>query len=134
MKRQEDAMKTLMIAAFPLAATLLAAHPAAAQKVEVRVSLPVVRFEVEPPLVVVAPGVRVVPDYDEEVFFVDGFWWTRMGTYWYRSHDYRGGWVVVPRGVPVVLVKMPPGHYKHFKPGKAKAVGVIKWKKGHGKH
>jgi hypothetical protein len=65
---------------------------------------------------VVQPGIQVVPDYDEEVFFTSGWYWLRRDESWYRTRDYRGGWVVVPRhAVPVALYRMPPGHYKHWR-------------------
>jgi hypothetical protein len=98
----------------------------AVAQVNVYIATPTIRFEVAPPLVVVSPGVMVVPDYEEEVFFVNGWYWCRRGPYWYRARDHRGGWVVVERQyVPVTLVKTPPGHYKHYKasglpPGQAK--------------
>src|SRR5262245_44155441 len=84
-------------------------------QVQVRVTVPTVRFEAAPPMVQVQPGVMVVQDYDEEVFFVGGRYWMRGGDgRWYRATDYRGGWVVVePRVVPVTIVRMPPGRYKH---------------------
>ncbi len=100
-------------------------RPARAQ-VSVHIATPTIRFEVAPSLVVVSPGIQVVPEYEEEVFFVDGWYWYRSGPYWYRTRDYRGGWVVVEqRYVPATLVKIPPGHYKHYKakglpPGQAK--------------
>jgi len=100
-------------------------RPARAQ-VRLEIAVPTIRFEVAPPLVVVSPGVQVVPEYEEEVFFVDGWYWYRSGPYWYRTRDHRGGWVVVERRyVPATLVKIPPGHYKHYKakglpPGQAK--------------
>jgi hypothetical protein len=85
--------------------------PAHAQQVAVRVT-----FATPPPLVVVEPGIQVVPDYDEEVFFVDGWYWHRASGVWYRTRDHRGGWVVVePRYVPARLVRIPPGQYKHWK-------------------
>jgi hypothetical protein len=85
--------------------------PAHAQQATVRVT-----FATPPPLVVVEPGIQVVPDYGEEVFFVDGWYWHRGGSVWYRTRDHRGGWVVVePRYVPVRLTRIPPGHYKHWK-------------------
>ena len=35
---------------------------------------------------------------------------------WYRASDYRGNWMVVePRVVPMTIVRLPPGHYKHHK-------------------
>ena len=86
-------------------------------QVQVRVTVPTVRFEVAPPVVEVQPGVMVVRDYEEEVFLVDGRYWmhTRDGR-WYRANDYRGGWVVVePRVVPAPIVRLPPGRYKHHK-------------------
>ena len=84
---------------------------------QVQVAVPQVRFEVAPPVVEVQPGVFVVHDYDEEVFVVEGLYWIRGGDgRWYRARDYRGGWVVVPpQTVPAVLVRMPRGHYKHYK-------------------
>jgi hypothetical protein len=99
---------------------------AARAQVRVQIAAPTIRFEVAPPLVVVSPGIQVVPEYEEEVFFVDGWYWYRSGPYWYRTRDHRGGWVVAERQyVPVALVKIPPGHYKHYKakglpPGQAK--------------
>ena len=85
--------------------------------VQGRVSVPEVRFEVAPPMVEVQPGVLVVHDNDEEVFFVDGRYWTRSRDgRWYRANDYRGGWVMAePRVVPAPLVRIPPGQYKHYK-------------------
>jgi hypothetical protein len=88
----------------------LVSSPAMAQG-----SPPSITFEAPPPLIEIAPGVQVVPDLDEEVFFVDGYYWTRYGDYWFRTRDYRGGWVVVQRDVPPVLLRMPNGKYKRFK-------------------
>jgi hypothetical protein len=84
--------------------------------VQVQIGLPTIRFESRPALVTVSEGVEVVPDYQEEVFFRDGWYWHRSGTRWYRMRDYRGGWVLVERRyVPVVLVGIPPGKYKYHK-------------------
>ena len=38
-----------------------------------------------PDLVYAAPGVQVIADYDEPVFFSDGLYWRYSGGYWYRS-------------------------------------------------
>ena len=86
-------------------------------QVQVRVTVPAVRFEVAPPMVEVQPGVMVVRDYGEEVFLVDGRYWMRTGDgRWYRANDYRGGWVLVePRVVPAPIVRLPPGRYKHHR-------------------
>jgi len=100
----------------PLALWLSPAAASAQVDVQVHVAAPAIRFEAAPPLVVVEEGVQVVPDYDEEVFFVDGWYWCRSSGVWFRTRDHRGGWVVVERRyVPVALVKIPPGKYKHHK-------------------
>ena len=103
-------MRNLLLAVI-VALVCVPLAPAQAQQVAVRVT-----FATPPPLVVVEPGIQVVPDYPEEVFFVDGWYWHRAGAVWYRTRDHRGGWVVVePRYVPARLVRIPPGHYKHWK-------------------
>ncbi|MFL5310380.1 MAG: hypothetical protein ACJ79H_08015 [Myxococcales bacterium] len=96
-----------------LMALSLLAQPAGAQaQVQITMGLPVVL----PPMVAVRPGVRVVSDLDEEVFFVDGWYWVRRGPHWYRTHDHRGVWVwVVPARVPVSLVRIPPGRYRRLR-------------------
>jgi hypothetical protein len=78
---------------------------------------PTVRFSAPPPLVVVQPGVQVVEDADEEVFFSSGFYWHRSDDgNWWRTRNYRGGWVVAPpRAVPVAVMHLPHGHYRHYR-------------------
>jgi hypothetical protein len=95
------------------AVLLMSAVKARAQ--EIRVELPTIRFEQPPPLVVAEPGIQVVPDQPEEVFYVDGWYWTRRGDHWFRTHDYRGQWVGADRRiVPDRLYRVPPGHYRHW--------------------
>lgn len=96
---------------------IVLATPALAQvEVRIDVALPTIVFEAPPPLVVVQPGVQVVPEYDDEVFFVDGWYWCRRDGRWFRTKTHRGGWVVVEqRGVPVTLVKLAPGQYRKWK-------------------
>jgi hypothetical protein len=99
-----------------LALAVLIGLPAIAQaqaSVDVRIDLPFLL----PRLVVVSPGVQVVPEVDEEVFFVDGHYWVRRDARWYRSRSHRSGWVLVPRAVvPARLVKIPNGKYRRWKP------------------
>jgi hypothetical protein len=97
-----------------LAALLGLPGVAAAQaSVNIQLDLPVVL----PRLVVVSPGVQVVPEVREEVFFHDGWYWVRRDESWYRSRNHRGGWVFVPaRSLPPRLVGLPPpGHYRNWK-------------------
>lgn len=72
--------------------------------------------EVLPALVVVEPGVSVVRDLDDEVFFVDGYYWVRQDRIWFRAHDHRGGWIrVEDHQVPTVIARSPPGRYRHYR-------------------
>lgn len=78
----------------------------------ISIDLPVVL----PPMVVIQPGVQVVPECDHEVFYTNGWYWAREDGVWYRSRSHRGGWVMMPpRYVPAALVRVPPGHYRHWK-------------------
>lgn len=84
----------------------------------VQITPPTITFASEPVLVEAAPGVRVVPDYDEEVFVVNNVYWVRRDEHWFRSTTWNGRWVYVePRHVPGVIVGVPLGHYRHWKPG-----------------
>ncbi len=130
-------MKTRTSAVAAVLAALLAV-PALAQ-VQINLPLPTIRFDVPPPLVVVTPGVQVVPDYDDEVFFSDGWYWVNRQDRWYRTRDHRGGWVVVERQyVPQTIVVLPRGKYKRWKADKAERREQEKGDrgkhKGHGKH
>ena len=67
-------------------------------------------------LVEVSPGVEVIADWDEPIFFVDNFYWVNRGGYWYRSGWYGGGWGrvdVVPDRVRGIS---NPGGYVHYRP------------------
>ena len=86
----------------------------AAADVRLEVELPSIVFPSPPALVLVQPGVQVVEDYDDEVFFVDGWYWVRRGPHWYKSPDHTGGWVAAPVA-PGVLVRIPRGKFKHYK-------------------
>ena len=122
-------MKTVVLfskaALVAAAVTGLGAEARAQVQVDVSVTLPTIRFTKPPPLVVVSPGIQVVPDLDHEVFFVGNWYWVRHGRGWYRSKDYKGGWVlVVDKDLHPGLVKLKPGKFKRFKhPGR-----------GHDKH
>ena len=104
-------MRTNLLAA---AFAALLSLPAFAQ-VDVKISFP---WLAPPPLVVVEPGIQVVPDYPEEVFFVDNWYWVRRDGRWFHARDYRNGWTFVA-APPAALVRLPPGKYKHWKAEKA---------------
>jgi hypothetical protein len=71
-----------------------------------------------PPLIVVEPGVSVVSNMDDEVFYSDGYYWARQDRGWYRSRDHRRGWVMVEdRYVPPPIYRAPPGQYRRYHGG-----------------
>ena len=48
-----------------------------------------------PELVYVSPGVQVIADYDEPVFYSDNYYWRYNNNVWYRSQYHTRGWVRV---------------------------------------
>jgi hypothetical protein len=96
---------------FALALSLLPAAARAQVAGRIQVALPTA-----PPLVVVQPGVQVVADQDEEVFYTRGWYWVQRDGGWYRARAPRSSFVYVERRlVPVALVRSPPGHYRHWR-------------------
>jgi hypothetical protein len=69
-----------------------------------------------PDLVEVSPGVQVVADYDEPVFFTDGFYWRFYNNGWYRSNNYATGWYAYERPPVAVLRIDRPYAYAHYRP------------------
>jgi hypothetical protein len=112
--------KTVRVVA-AAAAVLMLAGPLRAQGV-FQTSITIALPPVLPPLVVVQPGIQVVEDLDDEVFYSRGWYWVRRDDFWYRARDCRGRWIFVePRFVPYALRRTPPGHYRHFRKAEWKA-------------
>ena len=87
--------------------------------IQVEAHVPTIQFEAAPALMVVAPGVMVVPDQDREVFFADGFYWYNMSGAWFRTRSHRGGWVRVAYArVPQPIIRLPRGKFIRFRGGK----------------
>ena len=110
-------MNRLLLAAL---VTLLLPWPARSQaQVHLQINL---GLPPQPPLVVVQPGIQVVENWNEEVFFVGGWYWVRRDGGWYRARSPRASFVWVERRhVPPGLVRIPPGQYKHYHRHQAKA-------------
>ena len=93
--------------------------------------------EVPPPnLVLVEGDVWVVEDYDEPVFYTEGFYWRYMGGVWYRSEVHHANWVrvtVVPASVQRID---QPTRYVHYAApvGAEKRVGPPDHAPAHGVH
>src|SRR5205814_9142975 len=68
-----------------------------------------------PDLVTVSPGVQVIADYDEPIFYSDGYYWRQYGGGWYRSSYYTGGWVYAQPPVAVMRIDRPYA-YRHYRP------------------
>jgi hypothetical protein len=98
----------------------LVPFPARAQpSVQVHINL---GLPPQPVLLEVQPGVQVVADFHEEVFFSGGYYWLRRDAGWYRARRPNARFVYVqPARVPPGLVRMPPGHYRHFGKEQARA-------------
>src|SRR5262245_11258211 len=68
-----------------------------------------------PDLVYVSPGVQVIADYGEPIFYSDGFYWRYAGGVWYRSTYYTGGWVYARPPVAVLSINQPYA-YRYYRP------------------
>ena len=68
-----------------------------------------------PDLAYVAPGVQVIADYDEPIFYSDGYYWRPHGNAWYRSPHYAGGWVYAAPPPAILRIERPYG-YVHYRP------------------
>jgi hypothetical protein len=66
-------------------------------------------------MVPVAPGVHVIANYDEPIFYVDGAYWRFFDGRWYRSPLHTSGWVYVPPPTPLLRIKEPQA-YVHYRP------------------
>jgi len=67
-------------------------------------------------LVEVSPGVEVIADYDEPIFFADDFYWVNRGGIWYRSTWYRGGWERAGEVPGHISGIAHPEGYVHYRP------------------
>lgn len=118
-----------------LAAGLLALAAPGAASADVQVRLHMGFPAVLPPLVVVEPGLRVVQDFDEEVFFVGRHYFVQRDGHWYRARDHRGTWrYVAPGRVPRILASQPGGRYRHWQHAEGRAWPDPKHFRGGGRH
>jgi hypothetical protein len=69
-----------------------------------------------PDLVYVGPGVQVIADYDEPIFYSDSFYWRWDGGTWYRSSSYNAGWVVYSSPPQAIVRIEQPRQYVHYRP------------------
>jgi len=70
---------------------------------------------VQPELVEVSPGVQVIYDYDEPIFFSGGLYWRQTNGYWYSSSVHTGGWGRV-EAPPPQFRSIQANAYVHYRP------------------
>ncbi len=70
----------------------------------------------EPDLVYVSPGVSVIADYDEPVFYSNNFYWRYYGGRWYRSPHYNRGWTYYSAPPRAIVSIQRPNAYRHYRP------------------
>src|SRR4029434_7924239 len=68
-----------------------------------------------PDLVYAAPGVQVIADYNEPIFYADNQYWRFSGGTWYRSSNYTGGWVYATAPSVILRIEQPRA-YVHYRP------------------
>lgn len=68
-----------------------------------------------PPLVEVSPGVQVIADYDQPVFYSDNVYWRYDAGVWYRSPSHTTGWVRVEAVPPQIRRIDRPTAYVHYR-------------------
>jgi hypothetical protein len=72
--------------------------------------------EVQPPqLVEVSPGVQVIADYDQPVFYSDSYYWRYDNGIWYRSREHTRGWARVEVVPPQIRTIDRPQVYVHYR-------------------
>ena len=109
-------MKKVFLGTLLLALVFVLPVPTMARvDVSVDISLPPIVFAA-PPALIVLPGtyIYVVPDYDEDIFFYDGWWWRSWEGRWYRSHYYNRGWSYY-RNVPSFYFDVDPGWRGYYR-------------------
>ena len=112
---------TRFLTSFPVAIALAAGACTGSGTVAATYSTPT--YASSPALVEVNPGVYVVEDYPEPVFYTDNFYWRFYGGVWYRSNYYTGGWVVARPPQTVAYIDRPQ-RYVRYRAGARERVVV----------
>jgi hypothetical protein len=69
-----------------------------------------------PDLVAAGSGVQVIADYDEPIFFADGFYWWFFDGAWYRSASYTSGWAYIATPPAVIVQIRAPHRFRFYRP------------------
>jgi hypothetical protein len=68
-----------------------------------------------PTMVYIGPGVQVIEDYEEPVFYSSNVYWRFNGGVWYQSRTYTGGWVRVTSPPSAIVRIQRPSMYVHYR-------------------
>lgn len=63
-----------------------------------------------PDLVYVSPGVQVIANYREPIFYSDNYYWRYSGNVWYRSSVHTRGWVRYQAPSAVLRIESPSAY------------------------
>lgn len=63
-----------------------------------------------PRLILIQPGVQVVADHREPIFYADGYYWRSSGNVWYRSSFHTRGWVRYQAPSAVLRIERPSAY------------------------
>lgn len=63
-----------------------------------------------PDLVYVSPGVQVIANYREPIFYSDNYYWRYSGNVWYRSSIHTSGWVRYQAPSAIVRIERPSAY------------------------
>ncbi|HEY2774234.1 MAG TPA: hypothetical protein VGK20_09305 [Candidatus Binatia bacterium] len=111
MKSRQSLVTKLLLASALVALPALHADLARAAHVSIGIGIPappVLTFSAAPEFVALpGTGVYVVPDYDQDVYFVDGWYWRPWEGHWYRSHYYDRDWISYGGGTPYFYRNIP---------------------------
>lgn len=67
-----------------------------------------------PELVVISPGVQVIANYNESIFYSDDYYWRNQGGVWYRSRSHSRGWVAYNPPRAILSIERPAA-YVHYR-------------------
>jgi hypothetical protein len=67
-----------------------------------------------PAMVTISPGVQVIEDYDQPVFYSSNAYWRYDGGVWYQSNTYTGGWARVSATPAALVTIQQPSMYVHY--------------------
>lgn len=66
-----------------------------------------------PEMVVISPGVQVVANYDEPIFYSDNYYWRYEGGFWLRSRSHSGGFVRYTPPRAILSIERPSAYIRY---------------------